>query len=127
MPNQSRRRRNRRPSTPARNKPKPPVRTVYQRIAQNFVACHRCDHFLSGYCAHVGRTTLNEQIDAQRNNWLTLSLDENVRRRVSGAYGVDVSADTVHFEGRCGVCGRLFVLEMDGENLLYIQATPKII
>lgn len=101
--------------------------TTYQLIARNFVACHRCDHFLSGYRAHVGTETLNQQIDAEHNNWLTLSLDDNIRRRVAGAYGHDISADTIHAEGRCDVCGRLFVMEMDGENLLYVQADPRLI
>ncbi len=112
------------PSSQARTMYEP---TVYELIARNFVACQRCDHFLSGYRAHVGTNTLNEQIDAQHNNWLTLSLNDNVRRRVAGAYGYEISADTVFFEGRCDVCGRLFVLEMDGENLLYMQADPRVI
>lgn len=127
MKGQSKRRSRSRRRTNTTTETKLPDPTPYNRITSNFVACHRCDHFLSGYRAHVSEKTLNEQIDAQHNNWLTLSLDENVKGRVEGAYGVDVSADVVHLEGRCSVCGRLFVLEMDGENLLYIQADPRLI
>lgn len=128
--NKSKRRRGRRKVNPAPVQGKPiqvAEPTVYEQVARNFVACHRCDHFLSGYRAHVGKKTLHEQIDAQHHNWLTLSLDENVKQRVAGAYGVDISADVVHCEGRCPVCGRLFVLEIDGENLLYMQVAPHLV
>lgn len=110
---------------PRRHKPK--SRTPLERLTANFLACHRCDQFLGGYRARVGEETLAAQVAAGGAGWLRLTMDDEVRRLAAGAYGYRISADSVHFEGRCSVCGRVFVLEMDEEAQLLIQATPNLV
>ena len=97
-----------------------------EKVTSSFLACPRCSFFLSGY--KLVHTDFNPAVESSEDGWLNLTWDHETRRLVQKNYGYRIDKDTIHFEGICRDCQRVFTCRpADTEEdalLFHIEIVP---
>jgi len=100
--------------------------TSPEQVTSSFVACPRCSFFLTGY--KLIHSDFNEAVEKSSDGWLDLTWSHETRRLILKTYGSRIDRETLHFEGICHDCSRVFVCgesEEESDNAYFhIEIVP---
>jgi hypothetical protein len=95
-------------------------------IRQAFVACPRCSFFIIGY--DLLNKDLEQALANTNGKWLDLTWNLETRNLLHKSYGVNIRQDDSHYQGICGDCRRIFIIdeasEETGEATFKIKINP---
>jgi hypothetical protein len=94
-------------------------------VTASYLACPRCSFFLSGY--KLIQLDFNEAVETSNDGWLDFSWSHDTRLLVQKTYGNRIDMDTLHYEGVCRECQRVYIFDMgeDGEDAHFrIEIVP---
>ncbi|HET6445657.1 MAG TPA: hypothetical protein VFI27_13865 [candidate division Zixibacteria bacterium] len=84
-------------------------------VTASFVVCPRCSFFLSGY--KLIQTDFTDAVAKSDDGWLDLTWSHETRRLVLKTYGYRIDEATIHHEGLCRECQRVFVFGTTEEEI----------
>lgn len=93
------------------NKKRRRIEAQFNLMVSHFAACGRCSYFLAGYRVIHGVENLETAVFDSKAGWLTLSWNHEMRKLLTKSYGIELYADTYHFDGCCSECGRHYTFQ----------------
>jgi len=97
-----------------------------EKVTASFVVCPRCSFFLSSY--KLIQPDLNDAVAKSDDGWLDLTWSHETRSLVLKAYGYRIDEATIHHEGLCRDCQRVFIYgtteEVNKSSFFRIEVVP---
>lgn len=101
----------------------------YNLMVSHFAACGRCSYFLAGYRVIHGVENLETAVFNSKAGWLILSWNHDMRKLLTKSYGIELYADTYHFDGCCLECGRHYTFQAgdkpEADSTLRVQMNTR--
>lgn len=99
-------------------------------IGEALTLCHRCSFFFGGYRALYGAD--KPLVLAAQDGWIDLGWRAELRELLERSYGIELHSDTLHYEGRCEACMRVFVytdlpIGIDDSDLPPVETPPALL